>query len=100
QCCRFPHPHAPKAPVNGFLHTSDIRRLVVLQSGGINDVMSSTLVIVLNLIMSFVAISSVAAGWLIARRLRPALPPDAGRAHRRGLVRPLRFYYRAPASIA
>ena len=62
--------------------------------------MSMTLVILLNLIMSCFAFSAVGAGWVIGRRLRPALPPDAGRADRRGLVRPLRFDYRTPASIA
>ena len=61
--------------------------------------MSTTLIIVLNLVMSFVAVSAVAVGWVIARRLRPAPPADAGRAHRHGLVRPLRFY-RTPAPIA
>ena len=61
--------------------------------------MSTTLIIVLNLIMSAVAISAVAGGWFVARRLRPVPPPDAARAHRRGLVRPLRFY-RTPAPTA
>jgi hypothetical protein len=59
-----------------------------------------TIVIVLNLIMSGVAFSAVGAGWVIARRLRPALPPDAGRADRRGPVRPLGSHYRTAASIA
>lgn len=59
--------------------------------------MPTTLMVVLNLIMCVVAFSAVGAGWLIARRLRPALPPDAGRADRRGHVRPS---YRTAASIA
>ena len=54
--------------------------------------MSTALIIVLNLVMSFVAVSAVAAGWVIARRLRPASPADAGRVPWHGLVRPLRFY--------
>ncbi len=74
--------------------------MLVRLDRGITPGMSLTLVIVLNLILSFGAFSAVGAGWLIARRLPPALPPDAGRADRRGLVRPRRVDYRTAASIA
>ncbi len=46
--------------------------------------MSTTLVIVLNVMMSLLAFGVVGAGVLIARRLSPELPNEGGHATWRG----------------
>jgi hypothetical protein len=61
--------------------------------------MSMTVIVVLNLVMSLLAIGAVAAGVLIARRLQPVSADEGGRAewrdpsHYRLIGTPLRSHF-------